>query len=63
MDTIRRVAVVGAGPAGLSVSAKLLHASSNVSVHLFESKRLSGGLLNYGVAPDSPDVRVHFKNY
>jgi dihydropyrimidine dehydrogenase (NAD+) subunit PreT len=46
--TGRRVAVVGAGPAGLSAAHAL--ARSGVDVTIFEKEALGGGLMTYGVA-------------
>jgi dihydropyrimidine dehydrogenase (NAD+) subunit PreT len=44
----RRVAVVGAGPAGLSVAHVL--ARSGVDVTIYEKEQRGGGLMTYGVA-------------
>jgi glutamate synthase (NADPH/NADH) small chain len=46
-STGRRVAVVGAGPAGLTASAEL--ARMGYSVTLFESLHAAGGVLMYGI--------------
>lgn len=46
--TGRRVAVVGAGPAGLSVAHVL--ARSGVEVTIFEKEQRGGGLMTYGIA-------------
>jgi dihydropyrimidine dehydrogenase (NAD+) subunit PreT len=46
--TGRRVAVVGAGPAGLSVAHVL--ARSGVNVTIYEKELRGGGLMTYGVA-------------
>ncbi|MGC8971277.1 MAG: NADPH-dependent glutamate synthase [bacterium] len=48
----KRVAVVGSGPAGLTVSADL--ARLGYSVTLFEALHLPGGVLTYGI----PDFRL-----
>jgi len=48
----KRVAVVGSGPAGLTVSADL--AKLGYSVTLFEALHLPGGVLAYGI----PDFRL-----
>jgi len=48
----KRVAVVGSGPAGLTVSADL--AKLGYSVTLFEALHLPGGVLTYGI----PDFRL-----
>jgi dihydropyrimidine dehydrogenase (NAD+) subunit PreT len=46
--TGRRVAVVGAGPAGLSVAHRL--ARAGVEVTVYEKEQRGGGLMTYGVA-------------
>ncbi len=48
----KRIAVVGSGPAGLTVSADL--AKLGYSVTLFEALHLPGGVLTYGI----PDFRL-----
>src|SRR4030042_810742 len=51
-DTGRRVAVVGAGPAGLTVAAELRKKGHGVEV--FEALHVSGGVLMYGI----PEFRL-----
>lgn len=51
----RRVAVVGAGPAGLYTAQALLTSGAALSVDVFDRLPAPYGLLRYGVAPD------HFK--
>src|ERR1700744_3903828 len=46
--TGRRVAVVGAGPAGLSVAHRLARAGGAVTI--YEKEERGGGLMTYGVA-------------
>jgi len=46
----QRVAVVGAGPAGLAAAARL--AGYGYQVTLFEAKDQTGGMLRYGVPPN-----------
>lgn len=48
----KRVAVVGAGPAGMAASQQLARAGYNV--HLFEKNAKPGGLLRYGI----PDFKM-----
>lgn len=48
-DTGMRVAVVGAGPAGLSCAHQL--AQLGYEVDVFEAREKSGGLNEYGIAP------------
>ena len=51
-DTGRRVAVVGAGPAGLTVAAELR--KKGYSVEVFEALHVAGGVLMYGI----PEFRL-----
>lgn len=53
----RRVAVVGAGPAGLFVSKALLERDPAMEVDLIERLTTPHGLLRFGVAPDHPEVK------
>jgi ferredoxin--NADP+ reductase len=52
-----RVAVVGAGPAGIYATGALLAAPQPVSVDVFESLPVPFGLVRYGVAPDHPKIK------
>ncbi|KAN0061426.1 NADPH-adrenodoxin reductase [Thecaphora frezii] len=60
-----RLAIVGAGPAGLYAASRVLAAfppqqasgSDAVRVHVFERLPTPHGLVRYGVAPDHPDVK------
>ena len=53
-----RVAVIGAGPAGLYAAAALSSsAPTPVSVDLIEALPTPFGLLRYGVAPDHPKIK------
>lgn len=56
-DGVLRVAVVGAGPAGLSV-ADLLTVDGGAVVDVVERLPEPFGLLRFGVAPDHPDVKA-----
>ena len=51
-----RVAIVGAGPAGCSLSLRLLK-SNRFQVNLFDRSLAPWGLLRTGVAPDHPEVK------
>lgn len=54
----RRVAIVGAGPAGLfAAQALVAHADADVRVDLIERLPTPYGLLRYGVAPDHESIR------
>lgn len=48
-DTGKRVAIIGAGPAGISCAAALRQAG--ISAEIFEAKEKPSGLTVYGVAP------------
>ncbi|GAA1545321.1 FAD-dependent oxidoreductase [Kribbella lupini] len=52
-DGPRRVAVVGAGPAGMYATRELLQ-RSKAEITLFDRLPVVGGLARYGVAPDHP---------
>jgi ferredoxin--NADP+ reductase len=52
-----RVAVIGAGPAGIHASDILLASGLDVSIDLFERLPAPYGLVRYGVAPDHPWIK------
>ena len=57
LDRPVRVAIVGAGPAGV-YAADVLHKSGTpVSIDLFEKLPAPYGLIRYGVAPDHPRIK------
>ena len=53
----RRVAIVGAGPAGLYAAAALV-ANPDVEVDIFDRLPTPFGLLRYGVAPDHASIKA-----
>lgn len=53
----KRVAVVGAGPAGIYASDILAKSDLDVSIDLFERLPAPYGLVRYGVAPDHPRIK------
>ncbi|GFN09069.1 hypothetical protein Smic_76250 [Streptomyces microflavus] len=57
-----RVAIVGAGPAGIYAADALLKSEvcqdPGVSIDLFERMPAPFGLIRYGVAPDHPGSRA-----
>ncbi len=61
VDTIEgralRVAVIGAGPAGIYVVDVLMKSGTDVSIDLFERQPAPFGLIRYGVAPDHPRIK------
>jgi ferredoxin--NADP+ reductase len=61
MDRPLRVAIVGAGPAGIYAADALLKsdaaADPGVSIDLFERMPAPFGLIRYGVAPDHPRIK------
>ncbi|MEU5691085.1 FAD-dependent oxidoreductase [Actinosynnema sp. NPDC020468] len=52
-----RVAVVGAGPAGVYAADTLTKSDADVSIDLFERLPAPYGLIRYGVAPDHPRIK------
>ncbi|HEU0102696.1 MAG TPA: FAD-dependent oxidoreductase [Mycobacteriales bacterium] len=52
-----RVAIVGAGPAGVYVADVLMKSSTPVSIDLYERQPAPYGLIRYGVAPDHPRIK------
>ncbi|QFZ16073.1 FAD-dependent oxidoreductase [Saccharothrix syringae] len=52
-----RVAVVGAGPAGIYAADTLVKSDAEVGVDLFERLPAPYGLIRYGVAPDHPRIK------
>lgn len=57
MSTPLRVAVVGAGPAGIYAADILAKTGLGVSIDLFERLPAPFGLVRYGVAPDHPRIK------
>lgn len=52
-----RVAVIGAGPAGIYASDILSKSEVNASIDLYEKLPAPYGLVRYGVAPDHPAIK------
>jgi ferredoxin--NADP+ reductase len=52
-----RVAIVGAGPAGVYAADVLMKSDTPVSIDLFERQPAPFGLIRYGVAPDHPRIK------
>jgi NADPH-dependent glutamate synthase beta chain and related oxidoreductases len=52
-----RVAIVGAGPAGIYAGNILGRTGLDVSIDLFETLPAPYGLIRYGVAPDHPRIK------
>ena len=52
-----RVAIIGAGPAGVYVADVLMKSGTDVSIDLFERQPAPYGLIRYGVAPDHPRIK------
>lgn len=52
-----RVAVVGAGPAGIYASDLLMKSDTAVEIDLYEKMPAPFGLIRYGVAPDHPRIK------
>ncbi len=58
-----RVAIVGAGPAGLYAAVDLLNRNATAAVDMFERLPVPGGLARYGVAPDHAERRQVIEHY
>ncbi len=56
-ESTLRVAIVGAGPAGLFTAEELLRGPRPVAIDMFEKLPRPFGLVRYGVAPDHPHTR------
>lgn len=52
-----RVAIFGAGPAGVYAGNILANSYENVTIDLFDSLPAPYGLIRYGVAPDHPRIK------
>lgn len=52
-----KVAIVGAGPAGIYAGNILAHQYPDVEIDLFDSLPAPYGLIRYGVAPDHPRIK------
>lgn len=57
MSSPFKVAVIGAGPAGIYASDILSKSDLDVSIDLFERLPAPYGLVRYGVAPDHPRIK------
>lgn len=57
LDRPLRVAVVGAGPAGVYVADVLMKSGLDVAIDLLERQPAPYGLIRYGVAPDHPRIK------
>jgi ferredoxin--NADP+ reductase len=52
-----RVAVIGAGPAGIYTADNLVKSDADVSIDILERLPAPFGLVRYGVAPDHPRIK------
>lgn len=52
-----RIAIVGAGPAGIYAADALMKSEAEVSIDLYERMPAPFGLIRYGVAPDHPRIK------
>jgi ferredoxin--NADP+ reductase len=57
MQDAPRVAVIGAGPAGIYAADILIKALPEVTVDIFDRLPTPYGLIRYGVAPDHPRIK------
>jgi adrenodoxin-NADP+ reductase len=58
MNPIKRLCVVGSGPAGFYTAYRVLKHVPNVQVDMLEALPVPYGLVRYGVAPDHPEVKA-----
>lgn len=56
---MKRIGVLGSGPAGFYLSDRLLRKSSDICVNMIEIQPFPYGLIRYGVSPDHPEIKVH----
>lgn len=54
---VARVAVIGAGPAGIYAAQTLVDAAVPVHVDIYDRLPVPFGLVRYGVAPDHPKIK------
>lgn len=57
MDRPLRIAVIGAGPAGIYAADHLIKAGETITVDIFDRLPTPYGLIRYGVAPDHPRIK------
>src|ERR1051325_6122172 len=57
MERPLRIAVIGAGPAGIYAADHLIKASESVTVDILDRLPTPYGLIRYGVAPDHPRIK------
>jgi ferredoxin--NADP+ reductase len=57
MSKILRVAIIGAGPAGIYAGNILANKHPDVAIDLFDTLPAPYGLIRYGVAPDHPRIK------
>ncbi|MFI5932063.1 FAD-dependent oxidoreductase [Actinoplanes sp. NPDC051494] len=57
MDRPLRIAVIGAGPAGIYAADHLIKAAETATVDIFDRLPTPYGLIRYGVAPDHPRIK------
>jgi ferredoxin--NADP+ reductase len=57
MSEILRVAIIGAGPAGIYAGNILANKHPDVAIDLFDTLPAPYGLIRYGVAPDHPRIK------
>ncbi|MEY5057688.1 MAG: hypothetical protein RI987_492, partial [Actinomycetota bacterium] len=57
MSKFLRVAIIGAGPAGIYAGNILANKHPDVAIDLFDTLPAPYGLIRYGVAPDHPRIK------
>lgn len=56
-DRALRIAIIGAGPAGIYAADSLMKSDVEASIDLYERMPAPFGLIRYGVAPDHPRIK------
>ncbi|WP_433593503.1 FAD-dependent oxidoreductase [Nocardia sp. CA-145437] len=57
LDCPLRIAIIGAGPAGIYAADALMKSGAHVSIDIYERMPAPFGLIRYGVAPDHPRIK------
>ncbi|BES96730.1 NADHypothetical protein adrenodoxin oxidoreductase [Nesidiocoris tenuis] len=56
-ESMKRICIVGSGPAGFYFAQNIFKKLPNVAVDVYEKLPVPFGLVRYGVAPDHPEVK------
>lgn len=53
-----RLGIIGSGPAAFFLAKRILKRLPESFINFFEARSLPFGLLQYGVAPDHPEIKA-----